>query len=388
MFFKVPGRRFVRPSAAASARCLALPRAPALSPRLQLGTGRFGYVKLAEHKKSGTRVALKFFPRSQTKQADFLREYNFSRLLGCHKHVINTFDGLFQAPDGSAFYFVQEFCPQASLREAVEGSVGGGRRVWSPPPGIGEPRTKGILLAVLRAVEYMHNENLVHRNLKAENILIFDQHNFDRVKVTDFGLTRKVDSTVKHLEYVNQYHAPELCDTVVNEMCTVAKALDIWALGGCGAALTLLMLRRHLLLLPARQAPLAEGEHHVQALLGVGAVAQAQAGPAAAPLRPVHGEGAEAAEALPEPARQGPLDRQGHAALPGEGEAAQAGQGGGQARGECPARPRRAVQSLEELAEEEADLAQPARSGIHHWISSTLSTMAEISEQVVSARNR
>lgn len=35
---------------------------------LQLGTGRFGFVKLAQHKESGKTVALKFFPRDQTKQ--------------------------------------------------------------------------------------------------------------------------------------------------------------------------------------------------------------------------------------------------------------------------------------------------------------------------------
>jgi serine/threonine-protein kinase SBK len=99
------------------------------------------------------------------------------------------------------------------------------------------------MLKVLAAIEFMHNENLVHRNLyvivvfliyyifrKAENILIFDE-NHNKVKVTDFGLTRKVDTTVKYLEYVNNYHAPELCETVVNEVSTVSKSIDLWALG-------------------------------------------------------------------------------------------------------------------------------------------------------------
>lgn len=77
----------------------------------------------------------------------------------------------------------------------------------------------------------MHNENLVHRNLKAENVLIFDNKDYSKVKLTDFGLTRKVDTTVKYLEYVNSYHAPELCETVVNEVWTVNKSIDIWAVG-------------------------------------------------------------------------------------------------------------------------------------------------------------
>uniref|UniRef100_A0AC35G1I2 Protein kinase domain-containing protein n=1 Tax=Panagrolaimus sp. PS1159 TaxID=55785 RepID=A0AC35G1I2_9BILA len=186
----------------------------------QLGTGRFGYVKLAEHKQSKANIAIKFFPRPQIKQSDFIREYNFSFFLSAHANIIDTYDGMFQTNDDSAFFFVQEFCPHASLREAVEASQGG----------IGEIAVKEIFSKVLSAVEFMHNENLVHRNLKAENILIFDKTNYSRVKITDFGLTRKIDSTVKYLEYVSSYHAPELCETVVNEVLTVKYSIDVWAL--------------------------------------------------------------------------------------------------------------------------------------------------------------
>lgn len=52
----------------------------------------------------------------------------------------------------------------------------------------------------------MHGENLVHRNIKAENILIFNLEDLSKVKVADFGLTRKEDSTVKNLDYTNVYH--------------------------------------------------------------------------------------------------------------------------------------------------------------------------------------
>ena len=51
------------------------------------------------------------------------------------------------------------------------------------------------------------------------------------MKVTDFGLTRKENATVKYLEYTNNYMSPELCETVANEVLTVNKAIDVWALG-------------------------------------------------------------------------------------------------------------------------------------------------------------
>lgn len=88
----------------------------------QLGTGRFGYIKLAQHKESKSKIAIKFFPRPKIKQVDFIREYNYSYFVSPHPNIIDTYEGMFQTNDESAFFFVQEFCPCASLREAVEAS--------------------------------------------------------------------------------------------------------------------------------------------------------------------------------------------------------------------------------------------------------------------------
>lgn len=76
----------------------------------------------------------------------------------------------------------------------------------------------------------MHDENLVHRNLKAENVLLFDKE-FNKVKLTDFGLTRKVETTIKYGEAVTPYHAPELCEILQNESVTLRCSLDIWSIG-------------------------------------------------------------------------------------------------------------------------------------------------------------
>jgi len=187
----------------------------------QLGTGRFGFIKLAEHKQSKQKIALKFFPRANTKQSDFIREYNYSFFLSPHPNIIDTYEGMFQSNEDSAFFFVQELCPHASLREAVESSNGG----------LGENGTRDVMMGLLAALEFMHNEQLVHRNLKAENVLVFDPKQLSRVKLSDFGLTRKAETNVKHLEYVNAYQAPELCETVVNEVLVVTRGDDVWSVG-------------------------------------------------------------------------------------------------------------------------------------------------------------
>lgn len=54
-----------------------------------------------------------------------MREYNYSYFLSPHPNIIDTYDGMYQTSDDSAFFFVQEFSPHASLREAIENSSGG-----------------------------------------------------------------------------------------------------------------------------------------------------------------------------------------------------------------------------------------------------------------------
>ena len=45
--------------------------------------------------------------------------------------------------------------------------------------------TKKVFAGILSAIEFMHDENLVHRNLKAENILIFDVNDFSKVYIAE-----------------------------------------------------------------------------------------------------------------------------------------------------------------------------------------------------------
>lgn len=53
--------------------------------------------------------------------------------------------------------------------------------------GIGEANTKKVFAGILSALEFMHDEHLVHRNLKAENILIFDVNDFSKVLYSLFN---------------------------------------------------------------------------------------------------------------------------------------------------------------------------------------------------------
>lgn len=63
-----------------------------------------------------------------------------------------------------------------------------------------EVQVKCIFRQLLGALEYMHNEKYVHRDIKSSNILI--DHNF-RVKLADFGLARCIEPPI--LDKIHEY---------------------------------------------------------------------------------------------------------------------------------------------------------------------------------------
>jgi serine/threonine protein kinase len=131
----------------------------------------------------------------------FIHKCSPSFFLGAHENNVTTFEGMYSTVD--CHYFVQEFCPTASLREAVYDSGGWCARVFficigfCKCAGLNEEHTKRVLKQILNGLEFMHGEGLVHRNLRSKNILIFDRQDFERVKITDFALTRKKNTQVR-----------------------------------------------------------------------------------------------------------------------------------------------------------------------------------------------
>ena len=62
--------------------------------------------------------------------------------------------------------------------------------------GLDEVDLKTVVKQVASALEFMHSKGLVHRDVRAENVLVFSE-DLSRVKLTDFGLTRRTDTLVK-----------------------------------------------------------------------------------------------------------------------------------------------------------------------------------------------
>lgn len=77
---------------------------------------------------------------------------------------------------------------------------------------------------VCRGIEYLHNNNICHRDLKMTNILIDFKH---RVKIVDFGFATSANNYHKMYCGTPSYMAPE----IILKRSYLGSAVDIWSLG-------------------------------------------------------------------------------------------------------------------------------------------------------------
>lgn len=186
-----------------------------------LGEGTYGKVHLAFHKPTCCKVAIKCVPKENTKLKDFLREFHYSYFLSPHCSILISYDVAFQTC--SSYVFAQEFAPAGDLASVIRDSGASG---------MDEGKVKAVAKQISSALDFMHSKQLVHRDIKPQNVLVFNTEVTSfHVKLTDFGLTKRVGTLVKKRNgpYL-PYLPPEICEAVFNEGYHVETSSDVWQL--------------------------------------------------------------------------------------------------------------------------------------------------------------
>ncbi|KAM9450729.1 serine/threonine-protein kinase MARK2 isoform 7-T7 [Clarias gariepinus] len=179
-----------------------------------IGKGNFAKVKLARHVLTGKEVAVKIIDKTQLNSSSLqklFREVRIMKLLN-HPNIVKLFEVI---ETEKTLYLVMEY---ASGGEVFDYLVAHGR--------MKEKEARAKFRQIVSAVQYCHQKFIVHRDLKAENLLLDADMN---IKIADFGFSNEFTLGNKLDTFCGSppYAAPELFQGKKYD----GPEVDVWSLG-------------------------------------------------------------------------------------------------------------------------------------------------------------
>uniref|UniRef100_A0A8C6UJJ0 non-specific serine/threonine protein kinase n=1 Tax=Neogobius melanostomus TaxID=47308 RepID=A0A8C6UJJ0_9GOBI len=184
----------------------------------ELGDGAFGKVYKAKNKETGVLAAAKVI---ETKSEEELEDYmvEIDILAKCdHCYIVKLLDAFYYENN---LWIMIEFCPGG----AVDATM------LELDRGLTEPQIKVVCRQMLEALVYLHSMKIIHRDLKAGNILLMLDGD---IKLADFGVSAKNTKTLQRRDSfigTPYWMAPEvvMCETMKD--APYDYKADIWSLG-------------------------------------------------------------------------------------------------------------------------------------------------------------
>ncbi len=180
----------------------------------KIGSGGMADVYKANDVKLGRTVAIKVLKPELSSDATFVNKFRAEAQSAAgleHPNIVNVYDVGVQE---GCYYIVMEYIPGVTLKSYIEKK---GKLNYR--------ETLSIAIQVARGIQAAHSNNIIHRDIKPQNIIISSD---GKVKVTDFGIARAASEDTIHSDVMGSVHyaSPEQARNGY-----VSNRSDIYSLG-------------------------------------------------------------------------------------------------------------------------------------------------------------
>lgn len=196
----------------------------------KLGSGSFGEVHLVLEKSSKMQRCCKIIDKDKAAVPveQIEAEIQVLKTLD-HPNVIKIFEVY---EDYNNLYIIQEVCAGGEILQRIADAISRGKVLT-------EKYAQELMHQLIGALAYIHEQNIVHKDLKPENVMYQTTDLHSDIKVIDFGLAEifsKHDDISSNAAGTVLYMAPEVFARKVTTKC------DMWSAGG----IMFLLLTGHL----------------------------------------------------------------------------------------------------------------------------------------------
>lgn len=182
-----------------------------------IGKGSYAVVKLATHKETMQKCAIKIYSNKsledQNLRKNVKREIKILKKID-HPNVVKFYE---EIRGKHNLYIVMEYVKGIALNNHL---------VAKSHKRLDEAEASVIYKQIISALEYCHEKNITHRDIKLENVQLDLDY---RVKLIDYGFATCYSNDKKTLVFCGSpsYMAPE----IINKQQFAGPPVDIWASG-------------------------------------------------------------------------------------------------------------------------------------------------------------
>ena len=186
----------------------------------QIGQGAFSNVYLCENNVDKKNYACKLIPKKTVHENGVGLDVIYNEI-SIHEKIIhpNIVRMYNHYENDENIYCFLEYIEGETLYSKIKNN----------PSGLNEREAFKIFSQIIKAIKFLHNNKIIHRDIKLENFLIKKEKNKEIIKLCDFGWSVQLtDEMPKRVTTCGtfEYMSPELINEEPYDYC-----IDVWALG-------------------------------------------------------------------------------------------------------------------------------------------------------------